>query len=106
MYAILVERRTSKTAQIFLIGLNHRTAPVELRERVSFTQEAARLASEQLRSQGVLSETLVLSTCNRSELYGVPPESRLSAKDSAGARELFLATFHKFWPTILDGTLY
>jgi glutamyl-tRNA reductase len=92
--------------EIVLIGLNHRTAPVELRERVSFTQEAARLASEELRSQGVLSETLVLSTCNRSELYGVPPESTLSAKDSAGAMELFLATFHKIEPAMLNGRLY
>src|SRR5579864_5108485 len=92
--------------EIVLIGLNHRTAPVELRERVSFTQEAARLASEQLRSRGVLSETLVLSTCNRSELYGVPPESALSEKDSAGAMELFLATFHKIEPAVLNGSLY
>lgn len=92
--------------EIVLIGLNHRTAPVELRERVSFTREAARLASEQLRSQGVLSETLVLSTCNRSELYGVPPETTLSPKDSAGAMELFLATFHKIEPAMLNGSLY
>ena len=91
---------------IVLIGLNHRTAPVELRERVSFTQEAAKLASEQLRSQGVLSETLVLSTCNRSELYGVPPESAASAKESAGAMELFLATFHQIEPAVLNDSLY
>jgi glutamyl-tRNA reductase len=92
--------------EIVLIGLNHRTAPVELRERVSFTQEAAKLASEQLRSRGVLSETLVLSTCNRSELYGVPPESAASAKDSAGAMELFLATFHQIEPAVLNDSLY
>ena len=92
--------------EILLIGLNHRTAPVELRERVSFTQEEARLASEQLRSRGVLSETLVLSTCNRSELYGVPAESALSANESAGAMELFLATFHKIEPAVLNGSLY
>lgn len=92
--------------EIVLIGLNHRTAPVELRERVSFTEEAAKLASEQLRSRGVLSETVVLSTCNRSELYGVPPESARSAKDSAGAMELFLATFHRIEPAVLNGSLY
>jgi len=92
--------------EIVLIGLNHRTAPVELRERVSFTEEAARLASEQLRSRGMLSETLVLSTCNRSELYGVPPESAASAKESASAIELFLATFHKVEPAQLNGSLY
>src|SRR5579863_9236001 len=85
---------------IVLIGLNHRTAPVELRERVAFTQEAARIASEELRSRGVL------STCNRSELYGVPAESALSANDSAGAMELFLATFHKIEPEVLNGSLY
>jgi glutamyl-tRNA reductase len=92
--------------EIVLIGLNHRTAPVDLRERVSFTEEAARLATEQLRSRGVLSETLVLSTCNRSELYGVPPESAASAKESVGAMELFLATFHKIEPAVLNGSLY
>jgi glutamyl-tRNA reductase len=92
--------------EIVLIGLNHRTAPVELRERVAFTQEAARLASEQLRSCGMLSETLVLSTCNRSELYGVPSDSAASGQDSAGAIELFLATFHKIEPAELNGSLY
>jgi len=89
--------------EIVLIGLNHRTAPVELRERVSFTPDQAQRAAEQLRSRGILSETLVLSTCNRSELYGVPPES---APDSAGAMELFLATFHQIDPAILNSSLY
>jgi glutamyl-tRNA reductase len=89
--------------EIVLVGLNHRTAPVELRERVSFTPEEARQASEELRARGVLSETLVLSTCNRSELYGVPPES---ATDSVSAMELFLATFHQIEPTALNGNLY
>ena len=62
--------------EIVLIGLNHRTASVELRERVAFTPEQAREAAEQLRSRGILEESLVLSTCNRSELYGVPREDR------------------------------
>jgi glutamyl-tRNA reductase len=89
--------------EIVLIGLNHRTAPVELRERVSFTADQAQQAAEELRSKGVLSETLVLSTCNRSELYGVPPES---AEDSTGAMELFLATFHQVELMALGPSLY
>src|SRR6204780_1587547 len=89
--------------EIVLIGLNHRTAPVELRERVSFTTDQAQQAAEELRAKGVLSETLVLSTCNRSELYGVPPES---ADVSAAAMELFLATFHQIEPATLGGILY
>jgi len=89
--------------EIVLIGLNHLTAPVELRERVSFTQDEAQRAAEQLRSGGVLSETLVLSTCNRSELYGVPPES---AADSAAAMERFFSSFHRIEPESLNGSMY
>ncbi len=89
--------------EIVLIGLNHLTAPVELRERVSFTQDEAQRAAEQLRSGGVLSETLVLSTCNRSELYGVPPES---AAISAVAMERFFSTFHRVEPASLNGSMY
>jgi glutamyl-tRNA reductase len=89
--------------EIVLIGLNHRTASVEVRERVAFTPEQAREAAEQLRSRGILEESLVLSTCNRSELYGVPRED---AKDSAGAVELFVASFHQLSPIELNGSLY
>ena len=89
--------------EIVLIGLNHRTASVDLRERVAFTPEQAREAAEQLRSRGILEESLVLSTCNRSELYGVPRED---AADSAGAVELFVASFHQLSHADLDGSLY
>jgi glutamyl-tRNA reductase len=89
--------------EIVLVGLNHRTAPVELRERVAFNSDQASRAADELRSRGVLAETLVLSTCNRSELYGVPPEPR---SDSAGALAEFLAAFHRIEPSMLDGNLY
>jgi glutamyl-tRNA reductase len=89
--------------EIVLIGLNHKTASVDLRERVAFTPEQAREAAEQLRSRGLLEESLVLSTCNRSELYGVPSES---ATNSAGAVELFVASFHQISLNDLDNSLY
>ena len=44
--------------EIVLIGLNHRTATVELRERVAFSVEQACEAADQLRSRGILDETL------------------------------------------------
>ena len=66
--------------QVVLIGCNHRTAPVEVRERISFTQKQALEAADELRRQGILDEAVVLSTCNRSELYGVPGESRRSLR--------------------------
>jgi len=89
--------------EIVLIGLNHRTASVELRERVAFSPEQAHEAAEQLRSRGILEESLVLSTCNRSELYGVPRED---LADSSGAVELFVASFHQLSPNELNGSLY
>src|SRR5215470_15864980 len=89
--------------EIVLVGLNHRTAPVEVRERVSFTTDQARLAAEELRTRGILEETLVLSTCNRSELYGVPPET---SHESAPGLSSFLSEFHSVRPELLNGALY
>jgi glutamyl-tRNA reductase len=89
--------------EIVLVGLNHRTAPVEVRERVSFTAEQARRATEELRARGILEETLVLSTCNRSEVYGVPPES---SHESAPGLSTFLSEFHSVRPDILSVSLY
>ena len=89
--------------EIVLVGLNHRTAPVEVRERVSFTTDQARRASEELRSKGILEETLVLSTCNRSEVYGVPPET---SHECASGLSTFLSEFHSVRLEVLNGSLY
>ena len=89
--------------EIVLVGLNHRTASVELRERVSFTAEQARRAADELRSRGLLEESLVLSTCNRSEVYGVPPEA---SHECAPGLYSFLSEFHSIRPDVLNGALY
>jgi glutamyl-tRNA reductase len=89
--------------EIVLVGLNHRTAPVEVRERVSFNAEQAQRAAEELRARGILEETLVLSTCNRSEVYGVPPES---SHECAPGLSSFLSEFHSVRPDILSVSLY
>lgn len=89
--------------EIVLVGLNHRTAPVEVRERVSFTTEQARRAAEELRARGILEESLVLSTCNRSEVYGVPPES---SHECAPGLSSFLSEFHAVRPDVLSVSLY
>ncbi len=89
--------------EIVLVGLNHRTAPVEVRERVSFTAEQSRKAAEELRARGILQETLVLSTCNRSEIYGVPPES---SHECAPGLSSFLSEFHAVRPDVLGVSLY
>src|SRR6202171_6527045 len=89
--------------EIVLVGRNHRPAPVEVRERVSFTTEQARRAADELRSRGILEETLVLSTCNRSEIYGVPPEA---SHECAPGLSSFLSEFHAVRPDVLSGALY
>ncbi|MGH9561061.1 MAG: glutamyl-tRNA reductase, partial [Terracidiphilus sp.] len=91
------------TVQIALIGCNHRTAPVEFRERVAFTAEQARAAANELRQQGILQEAVVLSTCNRSELYGVPADSGAPVTE---AMEEFLTSFHRIPRSDFDGRLY
>jgi glutamyl-tRNA reductase len=97
------ERGGATRIRVALIGCNHRTAPVEFRERVSFTPEQAVHAAGELRKQGILEEALVLSTCNRSELYGVPGEAGPVA---AEAMETFFTSFHQIPRAELNGRLY
>ncbi len=77
--------------RIVLIGINHRTAPVELRECVAFDADQARRAAAELTRRRRLREAVVLSTCNRSELYGVPDDG---AGEVGPALQEFFATFH------------
>ena len=53
---------------IILIGLNHKTAPVDLRECLAFTEDQTRSALVRLRAHPAIAEALLLSTCNRVEL--------------------------------------
>jgi glutamyl-tRNA reductase len=87
---------------VALIGCNHRTAPVALRERVAFTSEQALSAADELRSLGILEEAVVLSTCNRSEVYGVST----TGPDAVDEMERFFISFHGLSSADLNGSLY
>lgn len=54
---------------LFAIGINHQTAPVALRERVAFADDALAGALRALRALPGVHEVALLSTCNRTELY-------------------------------------
>jgi glutamyl-tRNA reductase len=56
---------------IILVGLNHRTAPVEIRERLSISEKQIGEALYRLKSNPVIEEGLILSTCNRVEVCAV-----------------------------------
>ncbi|MBP5981914.1 MAG: glutamyl-tRNA reductase [Halomonas sp.] len=73
---------------LLALGINHRTASVDVREQVAFTPAQLQNALEQLRGLPQISEAAVLSTCNRTELYCVT--------DAAGERAVleWLSRFH------------
>ena len=56
---------------LWVLGLNHQTAPVDLRERAAFAGEALPRALGSLRDTPQIAEAVLLSTCNRTELYAV-----------------------------------
>ena len=54
---------------LLAFGINHKTAPVDIRERVAFAPETMPAALRELTATGVVNEAAILSTCNRTELY-------------------------------------
>ena len=81
---------------LFLLGVSHRTAPVDLRERLDFSSRDVGAASEALAARSSAAESVVLSTCNRSELY-------VAASDPARARDelvTFLSEYHQLPPDV------
>jgi glutamyl-tRNA reductase len=60
---------------LWVLGLNHQTAPVNLRERVAFAGDALPQALGALRGLPQVSEAALLSTCNRTELYAVADDA-------------------------------
>jgi glutamyl-tRNA reductase len=89
--------------EIALIGISHRTASIELRERVAFRVEQACEAADQLRARGILKEAVILSTCNRTEVYGV---TRERTADNLRAMETFIASYHQVPQQEFNAALY
>ncbi len=56
---------------VAVAGMSHRSAPIEVRERVAFPPCAGRSFLRRLEDEGVVSEAVLLSTCNRTEVYAV-----------------------------------
>lgn len=57
--------------QLAVLGLNHNTAPIAVRERFALTPEEVRQALGHINALADLDEAVLLSTCNRTELYAV-----------------------------------
>lgn len=63
---------------ILLIGVNHKTAPVEIRERLAFNDEACATGLRQLVDGDIVREGLIVSTCNRVEILGATETDQLT----------------------------
>ena len=63
---------------IVIVGLNHRTAPVEVREKYSFERPALVDPLRRLRTLPSIKEGVILSTCNRVEVVAVTSEETLA----------------------------
>jgi len=74
---------------VIVIGLSHRTSPVALRERFAFAEARIPATLQQLRSSGLADEAVILSTCNRVELY---TSTKLEPAQAFGELRKFLTT--------------
>ena len=73
---------------LYTLGLNHTTAPLDVRERVTFAPDALSGALRELTSARMVKEAAILSTCNRTEVYfhgGEPEPRRALARERACA---------------------
>ncbi|MDI3323823.1 glutamyl-tRNA reductase [Pontibacterium granulatum] len=85
---------------LLALGINHKTAPVSVRERVAFTPEQLTDALSDARVSASLKEVAILSTCNRTELY--------CTTELEGTRALleWLGRFHDLDPDQLQQCSY
>ena len=77
---------------LLILGINHKTAPVDVRERVAFAPEAVADVLGRLQQELPVAEAAVLSTCNRTEVY-------VSGEVTDAALTTWMANFHG-----VDGT--
>src|SRR5689334_23887752 len=89
---------------ILLIGVNHKTAPVEIRERLAFNDEACAMGLRQLVDGDVVREGLIVSTCNLVEVLGATASDQL--KFGAERITQFLDTSGSLPKGFLEAHLY
>ena len=87
--------------RLFAVGISHRTAPVELREAVDFARKGIDAALASLAARGVGDEAVVLSTCNRAEIYTVS-----DSEAAVDAVNRFFCEYHGIAAAALADHLY
>ena len=85
---------------LLIVGINHTSAPVELREKVAFTPGQLVDALHDISANADLAEVAILSTCNRTEVIATSP-----GKDSTPVVE-WLANYHGMARSDLESSIY
>jgi len=85
---------------LLLIGLSHHSSPVTVRERFAFADARIPAALQLLRDSGAADEAVILSTCNRVEIYAA---TRLEPRRAFPALQEFLVTCHDYRDPLTDG---
>jgi len=87
---------------LILVGVNHKTTPVEIREKLAFTKGKIEESVDRLFNFPDIIEHTILSTCNRVEIY-----ARANCQDSAiKAIKQFICDFHAVSPVELEDHFY
>jgi len=88
--------------ELIVIGLNHKTAPIEIRERLAFPEDGMEKALSQVKSLLSLKENMILSTCNRVEMYAAARETEKAILDLKD----FLSQYHDLSLKEFEKNLY
>src|SRR5688572_13369080 len=103
---------------LLVLGINHNTATVAVREKVAFAPEAMQDALQQACARAGIAEIAILSTCNRTELYYVPSTPAVAATASDAQASVpsasnpqqqvlnWLCEYHHLSPTDLSEAVY
>jgi len=87
-----------------LVGCSHHTSAIEVRERLAFSSDEVCTALDRIRNRYPDSEAVLLSTCNRVELYTAGESSDLIPSSDEAVR--FLAEFHGLQPDTIHADLF
>jgi len=88
--------------ELIVLGLNHKTAPIEIRERLAFPEDRIETALHQVKSLTSLKENMILSTCNRVEIYAASREIENAILDL----KHFLSRYHALSLKEFEKNLY
>ncbi|MGD2053479.1 MAG: glutamyl-tRNA reductase [Gammaproteobacteria bacterium] len=95
---------------LITLGLNHKTTPLELRERLAFTPQNLKEALNSLIKVHGVTEAAIVSTCNRTELYcSLHADDQTSDNPPEGEDQRLIewfSSFHGLEPSTLHGHLY